>query len=196
MNLHLMDWLFANLAWIDLPGYLGGVCVVIAFLMQRMIPLRIMTIIGNVLFIVYYDMTARYPSLLINAVLLPLNAWRLYQMLHLARRVRSASEGEETLGVLRPFMQRRRFKAGQSVFRKNDPAKRLLYLVSGEFRVPELGVVLRQGDYVGELGLVAPDGQRTQSLDCVRDGEVLQISYEHVNQLYYQNRISDRTSSG
>jgi len=34
---------------------------------------------------------------------------------------------------------------------------------------------------------LAPGQLRTQTLECIEDGEVLQITYEQVKQLYYQN---------
>jgi CRP-like cAMP-binding protein len=60
------------------------------------------------------------------------------------------------------------------------------FIVAGGFRVTEIGLTL-PGQFVGELGLLAPSGRRTQSLERVADGELLTISYEHVTELYFQN---------
>jgi CRP-like cAMP-binding protein len=38
-----------------------------------------------------------------------------------------------------------------------------------------------------QLALLAPDQTRTQTLECVENGEALHITYEQVKQLYYQN---------
>jgi CRP-like cAMP-binding protein len=35
--------------------------------------------------------------------------------------------------------------------------------------------------------MVAPDNRRTATLECIEDGEALSITYEQVEQLYYQN---------
>jgi len=35
--------------------------------------------------------------------------------------------------------------------------------------------------------MLAPDNRRTATLECVEDGKVLSITYEQVEQLYYQN---------
>jgi len=40
---------------------------------------------------------------------------------------------------------------------------------------------------VGELAMLAPDNRRTATLECVEDGKVPSITYEQVEQLYYQN---------
>ncbi len=187
MNVHPLGWVMANIGWVQLPGYIGAAFVVASFLMKTMVPLRMMTILSNVCFIVYSYLEGQYPTLLLHMVLLPLNAVRIYQMMQLVRRVRVASQGDQTLGSLKPFMQRRNCKAGEVLFRKGEPADALYYLVSGKFVVTEIGAVLEAGAFVGELGLLAPSGLRTQTLECIEDGELLSISYEHVRELYYQN---------
>ncbi len=184
MNVHPLTWIMANITWSQVPGYVGAAFVVLSFVMKTMIPLRVMTILSNVCFIAYSYMEGQYPTLFLHMILLPLNAVRIYQMLLLTRRVRAASQGEQTLGSLRPFMRRSHCKKGRVLFRKGDPADALYYLVSGEFLVTEIGVVLRGGSYVGELGLLAPSGRRTQTLECIAEGELLSISYEHVRELY------------
>ena len=40
---------------------------------------------------------------------------------------------------------------------------------------------------MGELGFLAPDNRRTATLECIEGGKVLSITYEQVEQLYYQN---------
>lgn len=53
--------------------------------------------------------------------------------------------------------------------------------------LPESGIELNPGAIVGELGLLAPGGLRTQSLVCESNGTVLQLGYEQFKQLYFQN---------
>ena len=35
--------------------------------------------------------------------------------------------------------------------------------------------------------MVAPDNRRTATLECIEEGNVLSITYEQVEELYYQN---------
>jgi CRP/FNR family transcriptional regulator, cyclic AMP receptor protein len=63
----------------------------------------------------------------------------------------------------------------------------MFFIVSGRYRLTELGADILPGQVVGELGLFAPDRSRTQTLACIEDGELTKISYEQVKQLYYQN---------
>jgi len=39
----------------------------------------------------------------------------------------------------------------------------------------------------GELGLISPGNTRTQSIECIEDGQVLSASYQLVKELYFQN---------
>ena len=60
----------------------------------------------------------------------------------------------------------------------------------GASREVELGharVRLSRVTFVGELGFVAPDHCRTQTLECVEPGAVLTITYDDLRQLYHQN---------
>jgi len=40
---------------------------------------------------------------------------------------------------------------------------------------------------VGELGFLAPDNRRTQTVECIEDGEVLAITYDKLLELCFQN---------
>jgi len=88
---------------------------------------------------------------------------------------------------LKPFTSTRRDESGDVLFRKGDDADAMFFVVSGRYRLAELGMDILSGQVVGELGLLAPDESRTQTLECIEDGEVLQITYEQVKQLYLQN---------
>jgi CRP-like cAMP-binding protein len=40
---------------------------------------------------------------------------------------------------------------------------------------------------MGELGFVAPKNRRTQTIQCLENGDVLSITYETLLELYFQN---------
>ena len=63
----------------------------------------------------------------------------------------------------------------------------MYYVVSGRFLVSEIGVTIPAGQVFGELGLLAPDNRRTSSVECVETGGVLTITYDKVQELYFQN---------
>lgn len=179
-NFHLPAWP----AWF---GYAAAVATLATFSMRTMIALRVTGIFANVLFIIYGFFGGFYPVLGLHVILLPLNIVRLRQMLQLVRKVREASRGELSMDWLKPFMTSRRCRKGEVLFRKGDVATEMLYTVSGRFRLVEVGMDVPTGQTIGELGLIAPDNRRTQTFECVEDGQLLAIGYGNVEQLYFQN---------
>lgn len=77
--------------------------------------------------------------------------------------------------------------AGEVLFRASDVADRMYYTVSGRFSLPEIDAEVPPGQFVGDVGFVAPDQRRTLSLQCVEAGELLTIGYDQVRQLCFQN---------
>jgi CRP/FNR family cyclic AMP-dependent transcriptional regulator len=176
-----------GIGWVDALGYLGALMVFGTYSMKTMIPLRIIGLCSNCIFIVYGYMAPVYPQLLLHAVLLPLNSLRLYQMLQLVGKVRTASRGDLNMDWLKPFMSKRAGKAGEVIFRKGDLSSAMFYTVSGSYRLNEIAQDVGPGQIIGEVGLIAPDRKRTLTFECIEDGELLTISYEQVKQLYFQN---------
>jgi CRP/FNR family cyclic AMP-dependent transcriptional regulator len=171
----------------EFAGYVAAVLVFMTFYMKTMVPLRIVGICSNCAFITYGFLADLPPILILHCLLLPLNSLRLRQMLLLMKHVREASRGDLNMDWLKPFTASRLIEEGTVVFRKGEPANDMLIVVTGRYRVRELGIDLGAGDVAGELGLMAPDHARTQTVECVEAGEAMQISYENVKKLYYQN---------
>ncbi len=153
----------------EMAGYLAAFLVFLTFYMKTMVPLRLVGICSNCIFITYGYLGGLHPVLVLHLILLPLNGLRLREMLRLTRDVRGATQGDLNMDWLKPFTSVRRFNRGDVLFRKGDAADIL------------------SGQIVGELGFLAPGQLRTQTLECIEDGEVLQITYQQVKQLYYQN---------
>jgi len=188
----LTHWLAAHydpnaFSWRMVPGYAGAVLIVASFLVRTMIPLRALSAASNLCIILYAYLDGQYPTLALNTALLPLNILRMVQMMKLVRRVRSAARGSQTMDWLKPYMVRRRCSRGEFLFRKGDVGDAMYYIVSGRFDIPELGIQKLPGEFVGELGLLAPDGRRTQSMECVENANVLSIRYDEVRELFFQN---------
>jgi hypothetical protein len=168
-------------------GMLGvGFCIA-SFAVKSMIPLRALAIAGNVTFIAYGLVESLLPSLLLNGVLLPMNVLRLREIANMSREITRSTRESPLSEWLLPHMRLRPFKAGEILFRKGDVADELIYVSSGELRMPEIGERVRPGALVGEIGLFSPDKKRTQSLVCETDGELYYMSEEMIFQLYYQN---------
>ena len=155
---------------------------------KTMIPLRWLGLGSNLGFIVYGALFPHLPMLVLHTLLLPVNLYRLIEMIRLTQRVNAAADVKDTSGLwLRPYMKRRRLKAGKVLFRKGDPADHLYMLTSGRIELVEIGVALPAGRIFGEIAFFAPDKCRTLTARCVENSEVLAINESTVRQLYYQN---------
>jgi CRP/FNR family cyclic AMP-dependent transcriptional regulator len=176
-----------HVTFADTLGYIAAFLVFLTFSMKTMVPLRIVGICSNVFFIAYGWLAPAYPLFFLHIALLPLNIFRLQQMLTLVRQVGAAAAGDLNMDWLKPFTSKQTIKAGEILFRKADKADSMYFVVSGEFKVTELGIPIGAGQVLGELGLLAPDQVRTQTIECVKDADILRITYEQVRQLYFQN---------
>lgn len=173
--------------WAELFTSGASLFIVATATTKTMVPLRALTIAANVFFVLIFADLHLWLPMALQALALPLNGYRLYQMLDLIKNVRAAIGGDTSLEWLRPFMTRRSFKTGDILFTKGEPADRMFCTVTGRFRLRELGIELKPGEVVGELAMLAPDNRRTATLECIESGQALSITYEQVEQLYYQN---------
>src|SRR5262245_13566488 len=94
---------FGGLQPTEWLGYIAAAFVFATFSMKTMVPLRIIAISSNVLFIAYGYLHPAYPVLVLHVVLLPLNYWRLWQMLTLVRETEAAHDGDLDMNWIRPF---------------------------------------------------------------------------------------------
>jgi CRP/FNR family transcriptional regulator, cyclic AMP receptor protein len=168
-------------------GYFAAFLVFLTFSMKTMVPLRIVGITSNLFFIAYGYLNPAYPLLVLHCALLPLNIYRLRQILMLVRQIQEAAQGELNKNWLKPFTSTKAMKAGETLFHKQETADAMYYLMSGRYRLLELGIDVPAGELVGELGFLNPNKARTQTLQCVEDGEILRITYDQLRQLYFQD---------
>ena len=87
-----------NTVLVETVGYLAAAAGLYGTYARTMIPLRMASIVANVLFISYGLLKGIYPTILVNCVLLPLNFIRLRDMRSLITRVQSAAEGDHGAG--------------------------------------------------------------------------------------------------
>ena len=177
-----------NLSYLEHAGTVFATIFVLATCtMRTMIPLRVFGVLSNVLLIAVSIPTQNYSVMALHAVLLPLNAYRLHQMLQLVRDVKKSVSSDLSMEWLKPFMTKRRCRAGEVLFYKDEKAEDMFYIVSGRYKLVESGIELPVGAIVGELGMLSPSNARTQTLECIEAGTVLGVSYSQVEELYVQN---------
>jgi hypothetical protein len=165
----------------------ASVFVIATTTMRTMIPLRIVGILTNLVLIATAIPGRNYLVIVVQALVLVLNSYRLHQMLQLVRDVKKSVNSDLSMEWLKPFMTERKCRAGEILFYKDEKAEDMLYIVSGRFRLVESGIELPVGAIVGELGMLSPSNLRTQTLECVEAGLILGVSYTKVEELYVQN---------
>lgn len=176
------------MSWVTLLGYAASAAVLATFCMNTMIPLRVVALVSNALFMAYGFADQLYPVFFLHAILLPVNALRLIQFYRLVRQMREPPRKDLPIQALLPYMARRKFGAGETLVRKGERADRLYYLADGEIEVIEFNKVLHAGAIVGEIGIFAPSQERTATIVCRTDCNTLELSESKAKQLYFQDR--------
>jgi len=168
-------------------GLLAAGLYFATYAVKHMLSLRILAIASNVFFIAYGIVHWALPELILHSVLMPLNARRMWEIRHLTKEIARATVESPVSQWLLPHMTRRKFTAGEVLFRKGDPADEVVYIASGEVKVEEHGQILGAGALIGEIGIFSPEKARTQTIVCETDGELYHMTGEMIYQLYYQN---------
>jgi CRP/FNR family transcriptional regulator, cyclic AMP receptor protein len=166
----------------------AGALVIAGAFVKTMIPLRWLAVGSNIGFIAYGLAHPAPLMVVLHAVLLPANLWRVGQMVRLTRRVNASVADAQQLEIwLRPYMRARSYRAGQRVFGVGDAADRLYFVVSGTVELPDVGRTLQAGQMFGEIAFFAPDRRRSSSARCVTRCQLMSIDEDTFRQLVYQN---------
>src|SRR5262252_2325504 len=183
----LLEIFLHNITLANMFALVGAIFFVATLLTHTMVPLRVANMIGCAFFACFGALTGAVATFLLYLLLVPINAYRLRQMLVLVKKARTATQGDTSMEWLKPFMTERRYRKGDVLFKKDDAAHEMLLTVTGKFLVKEIGVELPPGRLMGELGFLTPDNRRTGTVECIEDGQVLTITYERLLEIYFQN---------
>ena len=183
----LLEIVLANITLANLFALVGAIFFVATLLTQTMVPLRVANMIGCAFFVGFGALAGNVATFLLYLLLLPINAYRLRQMLNLVKKARSATQGDTSMEWLKPFMTERKYRKDDVLFKKDDAADEMFLTVTGKFLVTEIGIELPPGRLMGELGFLSPNNRRTATVQCIEDGIVLTITYEKLLEIYFQN---------
>jgi CRP/FNR family cyclic AMP-dependent transcriptional regulator len=171
----------------ELIGVAAAAASLYAAYSRTIITLRVAAIVANMLAMIYSYSHGTYPTLALNGLLLPLNAWRLYLMVKLVRDIDVAIKGDMNVDWLLPYTRPQHFKAGDVIMERGAYATAAYYVVAGEVELVEIGETLDKGTLLGEIGLFAPDGRRNMTVRCKTDVHAAMIDYDRFKELYFQN---------
>ena len=172
---------------IFLLSAVGGLLTLTSNLMKRMVPLRVFAILANAVFIVPAVLGHDWVAAALQTTLFFVNAWRLWALRGLLQAIERANADTPVRDWLLPFMKKKWFEAGETVFRKGDAAHQLIYIRDGTMRVVEAGVTMGAGSLVGEIGLFNESRQRTATMVCETRCLCYTMTDEAIHLLYLQN---------
>ena len=183
----LLEIFVHNITLANMFALAGAIFFVATLLTQTMVPLRVANMIGCLFFAIFGVLSGAITTFLLYLLMIPVNAWRLRQMLALVKKARTATEGDMSMEWLKPFMTQRKYRKGDILMKKGDAAHDMQLTVTGKYRVVEINVEVPPGRLMGELGFLTPDNRRTATIECIEDGQVLTITYEKLLEIYFQN---------
>jgi CRP-like cAMP-binding protein len=183
----LLEIFLANITLANMFALIGAIFFVATLLTQTMVPLRVANMIGCAFFAGFGALAGNITTFLLYLLMVPINAYRLRQMLNLVRKARTATQGDTSMEWLKPFMTERKYRKGDVLFKKDEVADEMFMTLTGMFLVKEINVELPPGRLMGELGFLSPDNKRTATVECIADGHVLTITYEKLLEIYFQN---------
>src|ERR1700726_5267522 len=165
----LLEIFLANITLANLFALIGAVFFVATLLTQTMVPLRVANMIGCAFFAGFGALSGTVTTFLLYLLMVPINAFRLRQMLVLVKKARGATQGDTSMEWLKPFMTERKYRKGAVLFKKDDRADEMFLTVTGTFLVKEISVELPPGQLMGEFGFLTPDDRRTATIQCIED---------------------------
>lgn len=173
--------------YIEILGFVAAAFVLTTFLMRTMLLLRVLGICGNIAFITYGWLAGLMPVVLLHLILLPVNLYRLVELIRLVRAARNEAAAVSDLSWLIPYSTISSFKSGVAIFRRGEPADAMYIIKSGRVRLEEANVELGSDAVLGEIGLFSVEGKRTATAVCQEDCSLYTIKRRTVEQLVLQN---------
>lgn len=168
-------------------GYIASALLLGTFGARTMMPLRIIAVIGNAAFAVYGYWEQLHLVTVLNLVILPLNIWRLIEIIRVVRSFRGAVDEHKIFDALIPFAKHIAKRRGEVVLSKGDPSDALYLVLKGSLWVVEAATEIKPGSIVGEIGVMSATHLRTATVEAKTDCELARISAEDFLRVYYTN---------
>src|SRR6201996_6471045 len=131
----LTEIIIANITLANMFALVGAIFFVATLLTQTMVPLRVANMFGCAFFAGFGALAGNITTFLLYFLMVPINAFRLRQMLNLVKMARSATEGDASMEWLKPFMTERKYRKGDVLFKRDDDANEMFLTMTGKFLV-------------------------------------------------------------
>lgn len=175
------------MSYMELFGWAAAATTFASHSMKTMLPLRLAAICANLLFITYGGLTGALPVLVLHVALLPLNGFRLVQILRTTRQVRAASPAAGLPAGLVNLLSPVTVDDDAVIFRRGDPADRIYFLRSGRVLLEEIGAEMQAGELFGEVAFFSESRTRTLTARCIGRCELAAMSEAEFTRFYYQH---------
>jgi hypothetical protein len=173
---------------IEAIGWLAAVLKVATFAMHSTIPLRLVAMASSACFIIYSGLFQIWPLLAIEIILLPVNAYRLYEIIALRRLVtHMTDESEPDFSAAVAYGKKRVIQAGNVIFKKGDPVDSLYYLAEGRVEIEGQNVVVAAGRIFGEMAFFNDSAVRSATVRCLEDTVVYELDEKRFARLEYED---------
>ena len=174
--------------WVAAIGWLGSILTIATYAMNTMMPLRILAIASSISYLIYAYLLQLWPLLGMELALLPINCYRLWQIVTLRDLVAQAKDGTATdFSVIKAYGKKRRINAGSLIFKRGDPVDQLYFIGSGRVLIEEVGIEVSSGDIFGEIAFFTDAATRTATARCVEEAEVYEIDKKRFMRLQFED---------
>lgn len=173
--------------WVEGLGWIAASLTLSAYAMRTMLPLRGVAIVANVFFILYSAFSGIVPTLVLHAILLPFNSYRMYEILRTTRQMQSLNADSKAFEWLQPLLKPVRVEDGEFLFRKGDRPDCLYIMRSGTILLEEIDVKLQGEQIFGEIAFFTDERERTVSAKCLGQCEIMTVDEVAFMRLYNQN---------
>ena len=174
--------------WVAAIGWLGSILTIATYAMNTMMPLRILAIASSISYLIYAYLLQLWPLLGMELALLPINCYRLWQIVTLRDLVAQAKDGTATdFSVIKAYGKKRRITAGSLIFKRGDPVGQLYFIGSGRVLIEEVGIEVSSGDIFGEIAFFTDAATRTATARCVEEAEVYEIDKKRFMRLQFED---------
>ncbi|MEL6647269.1 MAG: cyclic nucleotide-binding domain-containing protein [Pseudomonadota bacterium] len=178
----------STLHMIEAIGWAGSFLTVATYAMNTMVPLRLFAVASNICIGVYAALLGLWPLLVMDLVLLPINLYRLWQIIRLRRALAYVPESHEPdFSVVKAYGKRRSFDTHSIVFEKGDPVDSLYFLETGRVEIEGVGVELGGGEIFGEMAFFTDSATRTASVRCLENTVVYELDKLRFMRLQFED---------
>lgn len=180
-------WLDAIIL-IEVVGWTASALTIATYAMNTMMPLRILALGSSVCFIIYGTVLQLWPLLAMELVLLPINSFRLWQLISLRRRVRGTETGSsDDFSVIRRYGKLRHIAAGTTIFKRGDKVDNLYFLSQGRVLIEEYSLEIEAAEIFGEIAFFTDAATRTATARCLEDAVVYTLDEKQFMRLQFED---------